>query len=313
MEDQARTRFSYLAWAVLAFTVLVILGGAVVRATGSGDGCGATWPVCGDRIFPANPALETVVEYTHRLTSAAAILGIGAMFLWARRLYDPEDPVRRGANAAAVIIVVESLLGASLVLFGWVDTDSSIARMIVVPLHLINTNLLVGALALTAWWSSGNPAPHHDQAQGTRRRLALGAAGLFVVSAAGALNALADTLYPVEDFITGVRDELAAGAPWLVQVRILHPLLAILIGLAVAYFAVNAGTTRKTGRMGGIVAGLVLIQFAVGVTNLFLATPLETQVIHLAMANAVWIAYLLFGASLLGERVGSRQPIESAP
>ena len=214
-------RFSYLAWAVLGFTVLTILGGAVVRATGSGDGCGSTWPVCADRIFPSNASVETMIEYGHRLMSGAAIIGIVVVFFLARRLYAKGDPVRAAASAALILIIIESLIGAALVLFGWVDDDASIGRMVVVPLHLVNTSLLVGALTLTAWWSSGNPTPQPGAAN--RRSLLLGAAGLLVVSLVGALNALADTLYPADDFISGVTAELSSEAPLLVQVRVLHP------------------------------------------------------------------------------------------
>ena len=303
--ERTQTRFSYLAWAVLVFTVLVILGGAIVRATGSGDGCGETWPVCSDRIFPANAGVETMIEFGHRLMSGAAIIGIAVLFLWSRRLYERGDLVRWWASAAVVLIAIESLIGASLVLFGWVDDDASIARMVVVPLHLVNTMLLLGALTLTAWWSSGNPGPRLDDYPAQGRRLAIGGAALLVVATAGALNALADTLYPADDFISGVRDELAGGAPFLVQARVLHPMLAILVGLGVAYLAINLspGTTDPTQRLGRVVVGLVVVQFAIGISNVLLATPLEIQIVHLAMADAIWIVSVLFAASLLGETV----------
>ncbi len=309
--DQAKRRYSYLAWAVLVFTVLTVLGGAVVRATGSGDGCGNTWPVCSDRIFPANAGVETAIEYAHRLMSAASILGIVALFFLARRLYTRGDPVRRAATAALVLIVIESLIGASLVLFGWVDEDRSIARLIVVSLHLANTSLLVGSLTLTAWWSAGNPGPRPGA--GSQRNLLLGAAGLLVVALLGALNALADTLYPAEDFLSGFTDELASDAPFLIQMRVLHPLAAILVGAAVAHMAYHAEGGDTTRRLGRIVVALVFIQFAIGITNVLLATPLETQVVHLAMANAIWIAYLLLAASRLGDQVEAVQPVPSVP
>lgn len=310
--DGARTWFARLAWAVMTFTVLVVLGGAVVRATGSGDGCGDTWPVCTDRILPVNPEVETIIEFGHRLMSGAAIIGIVVLFFWARRLYQRADPVRRAAAAALLFIVLESLIGASLVLFGWVDDDTSLGRMIVVPLHLVNTSLLVGSLALTAWWSSGNPTPQRTLGTPEGKRILWGAAGLLVVATAGALNALADTLYPADTFLAGVRDELTAGAPLIVQTRVLHPVLGVLIGLAIAYQVMNAATTTEpTARLARLVAGLILAQFALGILNVVLATPLETQVLHLAMANGVWIAYVLFGASLLGEP--ARVPVPVAP
>ena len=310
--EERRNRYRLLAWSVLVFTVLVILGGAIVRATESGDGCGASWPACTDRIFPSNPAVETVIEFSHRITSGLAILGVLALYLLARRLYAHGHRVRRAAGAALILMGVESLLGAGLVVFGWVAQDESIARMIVVPLHLTNTYLLLGASTLTAWWASGNPGPGPNREPGLERRLGLGAIGLLLVGAMGALHALSDTLYPVDSFFSGVQQELAADAPWLVQVRVLHPVVAIAAGFGVAYLVMRLSSKAvdRTKRIAAVIMGLVGIQFFAGLVNVMLAAPLETQVIHLAIADAMWIAYVIFAAALLGDHADADQPAE---
>ena len=297
---------------MLVFNVFVILGGAIVRATGSGDGCGASWPTCTDRIFPSNPGVETVIEFSHRITSALAILGVFALYILARRLYTNGHWVRRAAGVSIILIGVESLLGASLVIFGWVDQDASIGRMIVVPLHLINTYLLLGSLTLTAWWASGNPVPSKSVDDRTRRQLAIGAGGLLLVGAMGALNALSDTLYPAESFFSGVQQELSADSPWLVQLRVLHPIVAVAVGFGVAYLTMRLSTsaTNTTQRASAIIIGLVVLQFFAGLVNVMLATPLETQIVHLAFADAMWIAYVIFAAALLGEHQTAEAPIE---
>lgn len=296
------------------FNVLVIIGGAIVRATESGDGCGASWPVCTGRIFPSNPAIETVIEFSHRVTSALAILGVVALYVLARRHYTHGHRVRRASGAALILMGIEALLGAGLVVFGWVAQDESVARMIVVPLHLTNTYLLLGALTLTAWWSSGNPGPGSSREPGLDRRLALGALGLLLVGAMGALNALSDTLYPVDSFFSGVQQELAADASWLVQVRVLHPIVAIGVGLGVAYLVIRLSATAadRTKRIAGVIMGLVALQFFIGLTNVLLATPLEMQVVHLAIADAMWIAYVVYAAATLGERRAADAPAEVA-
>ena len=309
-EPQRRDRI--LAWSVLVFNVFVILGGAIVRATGSGDGCGASWPTCTDRIFPSNPGVETVIEFSHRITSALAILGVFALYILARHLYPNGHWVRRAAGVSIILIGVESLLGASLVIFGWVDQDASIGRMIVVPLHLINTYLLLGSLTLTAWWASGNPVPSKFVDDRTRRQLAIGAGGLLLVGAMGALNALSDTLYPAESFFSGVQQELSADSPWLVQLRVLHPIVAVAVGFGVAYLTMRLSTsaTNTPKRASAIIIGLVVLQFFAGLVNVMLATPLETQIVHLAFADAMWIAYVIFAAALLGEHQTAEAPIE---
>jgi len=306
--------YRVLAWSVLAFNVLVVLGGSVVRATGSGDGCGASWPKCTGRIFPVNPAVETVIEFTHRLMSGLAIVGVVALFIFAIRLYGRGHRVRRAARASLVLLLVESLLGASLVIFGWVAQDASIGRMIVVPLHLTNTYLLLGALASTAWWSSGNPGPVSPADLRTVRRLSIGAIGLLVVGAMGALNALGDTLYPAASFFSGVSDEFSGDAPWLVQVRVIHPVVAVAVGFGVAYLVMRVAAVSVDGtkRIGAVVGGLIVLQIFVGLANVMLAAPLETQVVHLAIADTMWIAYVLFVTSRLGEREVSEPAMETA-
>ncbi len=308
----ARRKFRTLAWSVLAFNVVVVLGGAIVRATGSGDGCGASWPLCTDRIFPSNPGLETVIEYSHRVTSALAVIGVMAMFVFAVRLYEKGNRVRTAAAASLALLLFESVLGALLIIFSWVDQDASIGRMIVVPIHLLNTYILVGALTLTAWWSSGNPGPMKPIEPQAKRSLILGALGLLLIGAMGALNALADSLYPTESFLSGVAEEFSDGAPWLLQVRIFHPIVAIAVGLGVAYLVmrISPRATSRTKRLGAIVGGLIVTQFFIGLVNVMLAAPLETQVIHLAIADTIWIIYLMFGASLLGERSPAELPVE---
>ncbi len=308
----ARRRFRTLAWSVLAFNVAVVLGGTIVRATGSGDGCGASWPLCTDRIFPSNPGLETVIEYSHRVTSALAIFGVVAMFVFAVRLYESGHRVRNAATASLALLLFESALGALLIIFSWVDQDASIGRMIVVPIHLLNTYILVGALTLTAWWSSGNPGPMNPVDPRVKRSLGLGALGLLLIGAMGALNALADSLYPAESFLSGATEEFSDGAPWLLQVRIFHPIVAIAVGLGVVYLVMRLSptVTSRTKRLGAIVGGLVVTQFFIGLVNVMLAAPLEMQVIHLAIADTIWIIYLLFGASLVGERSPAEHLLE---
>ncbi len=307
-----RRKFRTLAWSVLVFNVMVVLGGAIVRATGSGDGCGESWPLCTDRLIPANPGLETVIEFSHRVTSGLAVLGVVAMFVFAVRLYEKGHRVRNGAAASLALLLFESVLGALLIVFSWVDQDASIGRMIVVPVHLLNTYILVGALTLTAWWSSGNPGPTKPIDARMKRSLALGAVGLLVIGAVGALNALADSLYPAESFLSGVAEEFSGDAPWLLQIRVFHPLIAIAVGLGVAYLVMRLAptATSRTKRLGAAVGVLIVVQLFIGLVNVMLAAPLETQVIHLATADAIWIVYLMFGASLLGEQAPAELPVE---
>ena len=92
-------RFAVYAWSVLAYNILVILWGAVVRATGSGAGCGEHWPLCQGVLMPHAAQIATLIEFAHRATSGIAIvLMLGLVFLGFRR-FSSGHPVRRYAAA----------------------------------------------------------------------------------------------------------------------------------------------------------------------------------------------------------------------
>jgi heme a synthase len=107
-------RFAAFAWGVLAYNVAVILWGALVRATGSGAGCGGHWPLCNGEVVPNVSQIATVIELTHRAMSGIALLLVVTMFIWARRAFTPDHAPRRWAGWALVFILTEALLGASL-------------------------------------------------------------------------------------------------------------------------------------------------------------------------------------------------------
>ena len=75
------TRF---AWGMLAWNVLVVLWGAYVRASGSGAGCGSHWPLCNGEVVPAAPRIQTIIEFTHRVMSGVALVGVAGLWLWSR-------------------------------------------------------------------------------------------------------------------------------------------------------------------------------------------------------------------------------------
>jgi cytochrome c oxidase assembly protein subunit 15 len=291
-------------------TVLVILGGSVVRATGSGAGCGDHWPRCQGQILPSSPSTETIIELTHRLMTGAAAVGVVVVLVLAYRLFPLRHRVRRAAAVSAALFVVEALIGAALVLYGWVDDDTSLGRLVVVPIHLMNTFLLLAALALTAWWGSGRPGPGPLRRSPLTRRIAVMAGLLLVIGAFGAWNALADTLHPAGSLAEGIEAELADSSSFLLRIRAFHPAVAVLAGTVVAFMALRMaeGAAPPTRGLGYAVFGIVLGQFAVGVVNLFLLTPVETQVLHLAVADVLWVTFVLFAASALSV-VRARQEV----
>ncbi len=147
------------ALGTLVYTLGVILLGAYVRASGSGAGCGRSWPTCQGELIPIQAEGAQAVEFAHRASSAfTGVLIIGLVVL-ALRSFGRGHPARRAALWSLFFVVTEGLFGAALVRGEWVADDVSVARAIIVPIHLVNTFFLLAALTLTIWFAAGGAKP----------------------------------------------------------------------------------------------------------------------------------------------------------
>lgn len=287
-------RFSRFGWAILFYNILVVLWGAYVRATGSGAGCGSHWPLCNGEILPRAPAAETIVEFTHRLTSGVALIAVVGLCVWAFRKFPRGHRVRLAAGLSVVFIFMEALLGAGLVLFRYVADNASIGRAVYLSAHLVNTQFLLAMLALTAWFAR-NPAERFWP-RGTPKVLRAALPAALAVGVTGAIAALGDTLFPATSFASGLSQELSSDSHALLRLRLLHPTVAVLAGVYLAFAALSAirlnptDVVRSAGRM---VAALVAIQLGAGLLNVALLAPVWMQLVHLLIANMIWIVLVI--------------------
>lgn len=309
-ERMRRTTFARFAWAVLAFNLLVILWGAFVRASGSGAGCGNHWPLCNGAVVPPAPALATLIEFGHRVTSALALALIAGLALGARRAFPRGHAVRLGAALSALFIVSEALIGAGLVLLEHVARDTSLARGYWVAGHLINTFLLIAALALTAWWAAGGRPPRL-RGQGALGALLGGAlAALLLLGVSGAITALGDTLFPLATLAEGEALTFSPTAHAFVRLRIWHPALAAAVGLWLGLAAFAAARVRPAARRLALaLVALYAAQLALGAVNVWLLAPIGIQLAHLLLSDLIWIALVLLSASALA---GEARDVEAA-
>lgn len=299
------TRFAKLAWAVVAVNLLVIVWGAYVRASFSGDGCGDHWPLCNGQVIPATGVFKTFVEFTHRLTSGAALLLVVWLVVRARRVFPKGHRVRRGAAMTLAFILVEALIGAALVKYGLVVRNDSVARAVVMSGHLVNTFLLLAAATLTAWWATGG-AGLRLRGQGSVGPLfAFALLGAMLLAVSGAVTALGDTLFPVGTHGEGLRQSFSETAHFLERLRTLHPAIAVVVGCYAVMVSSYAGNFLRPGRwvkkFGGIQTALFAAQIAVGILNVLLHAPVWLQLVHLFLADLFWIALVLTASAALAD------------
>jgi cytochrome c oxidase assembly protein subunit 15 len=311
-EPRQKSPFARVAWLVLGYTLFVIVFGAWVRITGSGAGCGQHWPTCHGEIVHRPESIETMIELTHRVTSGFSLVFALGLMIWALRRFPTRHPARTASVLALVFLLVEALLGAGLVAFGLVEDDDSVARAVVMAIHLTNTCVLMGALAAAAWTGVDGVDRRPRRARGSLGYLMVAAlAAILLVSMSGAVTALGDTLFPIAAD-GSVREHIAGDqsvtAHFLQRMRIVHPILAIGVGLYLLWLAIAVpGMSGVDGdasvrRLGNIVAGLVLAQLCAGVANIMLSAPGWMQLLHLALATALWTAMVVLTLAVLGSR-----------
>jgi heme A synthase len=300
-----RTRFPFYAWSVLAFHLAVILWGAFVRASGSGAGCGQHWPLCNGQIVPRAPLNATMIEFTHRCTSSIALVSVMALAIWAFRVFPRGSGVRGGAFLALASTLTECAIGAALVLLRLVGSNESFSRGLWLGAHLVNTLFLLAALSVTAWQATTIRGPSYLNAQQPRVRAALGLsiAGFLCAAILGGFAALGDTLIASTSLTQGFQADFSAFSNIFVRLRILHPIVAGALGIWLLVLAFHVISSKQSGvvakRLGRTIAVLVLSQFALGMANVVLLTPIWLQLLHLLGADLLWIACVLLASEPL--------------
>jgi heme a synthase len=268
--------FIRFAWITLGITVVVIVWGAVVRATGSGAGCGSHWPLCNGVVVPLAPAASTIIEFTHRLTSGVAMILAVVLTLWARRVFPAGHRARTWALWSLIFMLIEAAIGAGIVLLGLVEGNASALRAGYIAVHLTNTMFLMGAMTGVLRFSGGLASP---AAGGRRRAQTLAMLLMVVVAAAGAIVALGDTLFPHASLAEGIAADLDPASHFLIRLRVWHPVVAVATSI-LAVFSFRSA----------LVTTLVLAQAGLGVMNLLMLAPLPLQMAHLLGSSILWIA-----------------------
>jgi heme A synthase len=313
--EASQRRFAAYAWFVTALTLAVILWGAFVRASKSGDGCGAHWPLCNGSVLPDPQSAKTLVEFAHRATSGVAFLLVVGLCVWALRAFGRGHAVRWAAALSGLFIVTESLIGAGLVLLRLVGGNASVARAVYLSVHLVNTFLLVAALALTAWWAVRGVAERPRLFEFFRGRVGLALLGSLALGVSGAVAALGATLFS-ENGVTADIEGMSAAARLLFSLRnyMLHPALAVLVGAYLIYFALSTlkvSAELWVRRWAGSVVALVAVQFAAGLLNAALLAPVWLQIVHLLLADLLWLALVLLSAASLARHETHAEEFES--
>jgi heme o synthase len=296
--------FRTLAWGVAAYTLVVILWGYFLRISESGDGCGTDWPLCHGAVLPEGGGFSTFVELSHRITSGIVLLAVIALAVVAFRRFPVGHALRFGAGAALLLTLTESLFGAILVVFGWVAGDISTGRILIRPVHVTNTFLLMAALVLTAWWASRGVERRPRLRTGADGIPILPLLGVLALAWTGSWTGLAVTAFPAETLQEGLGQYMAP-EHLLIWLRLSHPVLAMAVIVVLLRFAHSLYQRARVvqdpavARVALGLGGLAGIQLLAGPLTLLLGNPSWMRLVHLLLADLLWVALIVAGSALL--------------
>ncbi len=307
--------FAKYAWFVLAFNIVVILWGVFLRASLSGDGCGEHWLTCGGEFIPSAPQIKTSIEFFHRVTTSLAGIAVIGLLIWAIINWRTARSGKTALSvkmsiASLVFIIIEGILGGLLVLTGNTAANWTPTRPFWMAAHLVNTFTLIAVLSLTAWFAGGGKSFNFNVPRKFLVLLAVATAGIFIVGMSGSVAALSSMLFPSSTLSEGIAKDFSQTSHITLRLRVFHPILSISVGVFLAFLAgwlkSKAKESASVSRWSNILTILVLIQFASGAITFIMLAPIVLQIIHLLLADAVWISFILLAASFLAE---SNHPI----
>jgi cytochrome c oxidase assembly protein subunit 15 len=303
------------AWFVVFYNILVIVWGALVRASGSGAGCGNRWPLCNGQIIPVSPGFHTIIEFTHRMMVGGSTLLVFALLVWTFRATVKHQAARALAVVSTLLLLNEAFLGALLVKLNYVTANQSTGRIVLLSIHLGNTLLLVAALTLTARFLS--TGQRWIDLPLSRRLVGVieGLVTTIFVGITGSIAALGDTLFPAASLHASIAQDFAAGSPMLLRLRLVHPALALVAALFALWLAAlarrrrsnaaDSGKFSKTviraqqasrARLANLLLILLGLQFTLGVADVLLLAPAWMQLLHLLGADLFWVILVQLAA-----------------
>ncbi|MBE3557206.1 MAG: heme A synthase [Firmicutes bacterium] len=312
--------FVYYAWITTAAMFLVLLMGFTVTTTGSGQGCGHSWPLCHGQFIPAY-TIASLIEYSHRAVTGVAGFLVFILLLWSLRGIRRPD-VLLPASVGMLFVLVQAGIGAADVI--WPESAEVLALHFGFSL-LAFAGVLLTAISLTQL--------HAGKGMTVRSQRAPGHAswwywGLFAYTYG--------TVY-LGAYVTHRKAGLACGG-WPLCQGSWFPGFSGQAGIAFAHRLATVGllayavwillqtwrfrhARRDLFRAAATLLVLVVLQAASGAFMVFSAISVFASLVHVALMTLLFgaLSYLCFAsfpeprsarADDLGESLGEKAALQ---
>ncbi len=284
--------FCTFCFTVLCFCLLVILWGAWVRISHSGDGCGQSWPSCqGQYLIDSEEQKKTWIEWIHRATSGLFGIMVVLLVLWSWFKFSFRHPVFKSALCVLFFTIIEALIGALLVLAGLTGDNTSLTRALIMNLHLLNSLLLVSSIFICWRFSLGKNFSFSGFLK-EKKYTTISICIFFLIAFFGAMSSLSSSLFPSQSLWEGALLDFDSQSHWLVRLRLLHPLLALLFGggFLLYYFSKERKTESRPRQILILCLCLALLS---GLMNLLLLSPVFLKLTHLLIVYLLSMSFIL--------------------
>jgi len=276
--------------AALVASVLIVLGGAVVRVTGSGLGC-PTWPKCTSGSLTTTPELgiHGLIEFGNRTITGLLCLTVVAVVITAVLQVKPDKIVIRTAWAQLALVIVNAVVGGITVL---VDLNPWM-----VALHFVAAMGLLTTTTMT--WHRLRQEPGLAPYPTGLRSLA------FAITVATALLIMLGTVTTGTGPHSGdSADVPRMGFDWL-HVTVLHGVLGTLVlvlGIALWVALSRSGAPRVNVTRSVLFVASVVAQALIGLIQSVTALPTALVILHVFVASLVWIGAVRVALDAAGSR-----------
>ncbi|MFB5660709.1 heme A synthase [Alteribacillus sp. HJP-4] len=262
--------------------LIVLLQGALVTKTGSGEGCGATWPLCFGEVIPQSPALETIIEYSHRLWSGLMGLFVILLAIWSWKKLSHLRETNFMSLMAVLFIIFQGLMGAGAVIWGNSD--------VVLALHFGISTISFAAVVLLNVLSFedgkyGVPAPRVTK--GYRSYLIFVLLYCYAVIYTGAFVKHADATYVCGGFPlcnSQWLPEFTGSLGYEISIHVAHRFFASILFFLLLFLMIWTIRSYKEFRSLLIPAvaifGLVIVQITAGISILYVSSYLTPALFH---------------------------------
>ncbi len=272
---------SYLIF-LWVYSILVVIWGAWVRISKSGDGCGTSWPLCNNAIIPDTSNAQALIEFTHRISTALYGILVLLLVVWTFKIFPKKHSIRRVVLFILSFTILEALIGAQLVLLGLVGDHTGFDRIIVMSLHQVVSILLTGSVARAYYLTNSKVIK-------TYKLIEVAKFMFLLLVATGGIAALSNTVFPSSSILEGLVSDINPESHILLKLRVIHPILALSTALAFVFVIIKLHKKNKQYSMQ--LATFFLIGILIGIITLITLSPTVMKFVHLAMAHIIWAVF----------------------